>query len=103
MRYAVRFAIDTRIVNMSRLIAFALIGLLGLNCLPLRAASPARSELRTLAEQSGYKRTGRYDEVEAAVRGIPAALAAGSELFRVRSQPGRPADARTGGLSGRHR
>ena len=46
----------------------ALIGALSCVVVPAAAPAPARAaappELRTVAEQSNYLRTGRYDEVE---------------------------------------
>ena len=83
---------------MSDLLAYVLIGALSL----LVAPASAPPDLRTVAEQSNYVRTGRYDEVERAVRGVRD----GASPTQVRcvefgTHAGRPADAGAGRVRGR--
>ena len=61
-------------------------------------AAPSTKSLHTVAERSGFQRTGRYDEVDRAVRGLPASLAEAGALHRVRPHAGGPADAGAGRL-----
>ena len=59
--------------------------------LPLLLLAAAPAPLTTLAEQSGYTRTGRYDEVEALCARLPQALPRQGELRDLRHDAeGRP-------------
>ena len=83
---------------MSDLLAYVLIGALSL----LGAQAAAPPDLRTVAEQSDYARTGRYDEVQRLCAAFAKAWPKQVRCARVRPDAGRAPDADAGGVRGRH-